>query len=362
MSKKSICSAPSIGVAIIGQTFNPCCWTKDNFFLKKNYKSIRELQSKFFKPIQEELKTHLPDRCEKCKFSQPDRAYYNHFNELESLDVNQEYVPKLKHLHVMFNNKCNLACRICSSQFSSLHHKEKYGKNKVTHTIEPGSHLYRSIFTNLFQIEYLYLTGGESLLDPSAWELIEQCYKQRISQNITIHITTNGTVKLSSKQIKMLKSFKRTMIHISIDGVGQMAEYIRTGLIWDKWIKNLERYTEQFDDISVVITVSVYNVFELHKIVKFYENYDVEIIINLLMQPEGLCISNINRFTKQQLIEFYENEQGPYNDVINFLKRSSSSATTSVKKTIKLKEAPALGKYPNFKPYKELFPEYWKRF
>ena len=47
--------------------------------------------------------------------------------------------------------------------------QEEFGVSKVHDFVKQGSVLYESIFSSLKNLEYLYLTGGESLLDKQSW-------------------------------------------------------------------------------------------------------------------------------------------------------------------------------------------------
>lgn len=358
MTDKTICSAPTIGTSIIGGMINPCCWNPPSIPIN-NSKTITEQQNQFSE-MQKMLDYFIPEKCNKCKLTKKEHAYFKTFNNIKSIDVGAEFEPDLKFLHIMFNNKCNLACRMCSSQYSSLHFQEEFQIPKVHDFVKPDSVLYESIFASLKNLEYLYLTGGESLLDEQSWKLINTCVEKDYAKNITLQINTNGTIKLNDTEIKILKSFKKLHLHISIDGIETMAEYTRTGLIWNKWIKNFEKYVAIFPDLYVVITASVYNIFEIDKTVDFFEGYGVGTNVNILTHPIGLDISSLNKNTKNELLKKYQNYGKKYYKLCRYLEYESQTQDT--KNIIEQKEKNALGKYPNFKAYKDFFPEYWNKF
>jgi MoaA/NifB/PqqE/SkfB family radical SAM enzyme len=358
MTNKSICSAPTIGTSIIGGMINPCCWNLPNTPIN-NSKTIAEQQHQFSE-MQKILDYFVPEKCNKCKLTKKEDAYFNTFNNIKSIDVGAEFKPDLKFLHIMFNNKCNLACRMCSSQYSSLHFQEEFGVAKVQDFVKQDSVLYQSIFSSLENLEYIFLTGGESLLDDQSWKLIDICVEKDYAKNITLHINTNGTIKLNETQVEKLKSFKKLDLHISIDGIETMAEYTRTGLIWDKWIRNFETYIRLFPDLHVVITACVYNIFEIDITVDFFESYGVGTNVNILTHPAGLDISSLNIDVKNELLELYSSYGEKYYNLCRYLEKESKEHDT--KNIIEQKEKNALGKYPNFKAYKDFFPEYWNKF
>jgi MoaA/NifB/PqqE/SkfB family radical SAM enzyme len=358
MSNKTICSAPTIGTSIIGGMINPCCWNPPSTPIN-NTITITEQQYQFQK-MQKTLDYFIPEKCEKCKLTKKEHAYFNTFNNIKSIDAGAEFKPDLKFLHIMFNNKCNLACRMCSSQYSSLHRQEEFGISKVHDFVKQGSVLYDSIFSSLKNVEYLYLTGGESLLDKQSWTLLDTCVEKDYAKNITLQINTNGTIKLNEIEIQTLKSFRKLDLHVSIDGIGTMAEYTRTGLIWNKWIKNFKKYVALFPNLHVVITASVYNIFEIDKTVEFFESHGVGTNVNILTHPVGLDISSLNETLKSELIQKYQSYDEKYYKLCRYLEYQSQPQDT--KNIIEQKEKKALGMYPNFAAYKDCFPEYWNKF
>ena len=191
-------------------------------------------------------------------------------------------------------------------------------------------------------------------------DLLNTCVEKDYAKNITLQINTNGTIKLNEIEIKTLQSFKKLDLHISIDGIGTMAEYTRTGLIWNKWIKNFEKYVTLFPNLRVVVTANVYNIFEIDKTIDFFESYRVGTNVNILTLPPGLAISSLNEKLKKDLLKKYQTYGEKYYKLCRYLEHQSQLKDT--KDIIKQREKNALGKYPNFAAYKDCFPEYWNKF
>ena len=40
----------------------------------------------------------------------------------------------------------------------------------------------------------------------------------------------------------ILNSCKQLEMHIRMDGFEKYAEYIRTGVVWDRWVENIKEY------------------------------------------------------------------------------------------------------------------------
>ena len=57
--------------------------------------------------------------------------------------------------------------------------------------------------------------------------------------DIILYLTTNVST-INPRIIDKLNKFKRVYFTLSIDGVGDVAEYIRDGTIWSKVNSNIE--------------------------------------------------------------------------------------------------------------------------
>ena len=355
------CSAPFVGMSFLGSV-RPCCQIE----LKLNEHNITDCNKSLDyykterKQIQEKfIEDNFHPKCEICLSQQS--TYASFFNKYWKIEKDNYLTDQIKHLHIQFNNKCNLACRMCSGLFSNLHTKEAGGSGNIKHSIPLGSTLYNDLVDSIDQIEYLYLTGGESFVDPTSWEFLQRCVDKDRAKYIHLQVNTNGTVKLNSEQLNILKQFKRANIHLSIDGIGSMAEYTRTGLVWDKWIKNLDRYVENFgrDDITIVYTVSVLNIWQFSNDIEFFKSKGLNTHWQVLTHPSGLSIANLPNKTKIYLKRKYENHK--YKAVLNTMYNKSIIKENVSTAILKLDQrAIKYGKWPNYKYYHERFPDYWK--
>jgi len=359
--KDFACSAPFVGMSFLGSV-RPCCQIDlklNSSNITKHEKSLDYYKTQRKKVQNSFVRDNFHPECKMC-LSQPS-TYADFFNKQWPIKRDNYLTDQIKHLHIQFNNKCNLACRMCSASFSNLHDKEAGGDGTITHSIPLGSKLYNDLVNSIDEIEYLYLTGGESFVDPTSWEFLQRCVDKDRAKYIDLQVNTNGTVKLNSEQLNILKQFKRTNIHLSIDGIGSMAEYTRTGLVWDKWIKNLDRYVENFgrDDITLVYTVSVLNIWQFADDIEFFKSKGLNIHWQVLWGPEGLSIANLPNKTKKYLEKKYKNHK--YKAVLNTLFNKNVTKKDVATEIFKLDQrAIKYSKWPNYKSYHERFPEYWK--
>jgi pyruvate-formate lyase-activating enzyme len=367
------CSAPFTAISLLPNVLpRPCCWydseggddykIDDNmsadFYMKRNMSLLDKVAV---------TKGNLPKGCNRCNKIEGKRAYYNSFNENHSL-TKDDFLndPKLlthgdlSYLHIMFNNKCNLACRTCNMPFSSTHAREATGKNQVTHNIRKDSKLYNSLVKKSKSLKTLYLSGGETMYDDTTWDYFTKLWQLGRTPQIVLKVSTNGTIRLNEKQLEILKSFKKVEMHLSIDGVDKMAEYTRTGLKWNKFLSNFEIYAKHFE-ILTVITVSALNIFELEKTYNYWESLYNSTHTNFVDWPNQLSISNLSDTAKQHVRD--TNDLSGHPSVENYL--NVPAVTLQNKNTQEWIDyidhrAISSGIWPKYKSYKELFPDYYK--
>lgn len=155
---------------------------------------------------------------------------------------------ELDFIEVRFNNLCNFKCRICNGDYSSSISAEDSARGipgKVYKS--PGT----SQLTGLTEIRRhyatltkIYFVGGEPLMMPEHWSVLEELVEQQLSSNMTLFYSTNGSV-LTFKHAhinKFWSKFKRVHVNFSIDAEGSAAEYWRDGT----------NYTELLDNIATV--------------------------------------------------------------------------------------------------------------
>lgn len=173
---------------------------------------------------------------------------------------------KMKYFDVRFSNVCNMKCRTCGSEFSSLWTKEakKHDDLPATQKIiikadETGS-LMDEIKSQVPNMELVYFAGGEPLIMEEHYELLEEMLRTDANKNITLRYNTNMS-GLKYKKYDLLdiwSKFKKVEISASIDHYGEKAEYIRHGTKWGdveanlKSIRNLDYIDFQFNTVLSV--------------------------------------------------------------------------------------------------------------
>jgi hypothetical protein len=187
------------------------------------------------------------------------------------------------------SNLCNFKCRMCGEQLSSSWEAEKIKHNKVSYQDSPWlvpetrqkiktfqvdvleAELQSAVDANL--IEEIYWVGGEPLMWERHWSIMRQLVDTGQSKNVTVRYNTNLS-RINYKDHKLydyLPHFKNVNICASIDGVGDVGEYIRTGLVWDSWLKNFEQgmfLIDKYGDDAIVfdVTLTTPGLFDLKRL------------------------------------------------------------------------------------------------
>ena len=226
MSDNIYCKAPWTSISYMpGGKFAPCCQWNDKYFDSPE-QVIQQVGGAF-------LNDNIPAGCQSAcgidiPIDTPGRHYRKNFDRYQT-DIKSSTVQFLDFRN---NNLCNLKCRSCGPTFSTSWSAEIGG---VTHQYEPVE----LVNMDLSQCKYIYFAGGEPLLNPQHYELLEHLIKNEI--NPTLQYSTNMTV-LGTKNYSvkdLWPYFENILVMASIDAVGKNITSIRSGADWQDVEQNL---------------------------------------------------------------------------------------------------------------------------
>ena len=173
----------------------------------------------------------------------------------------------LKTLEIAFDRTCNFACSYCNPAFSTtwandIKYKGPYtglqsdGRNHFTHAHD-SAEPYKKDETNPYveafykwwetdlhkSLDELRITGGEPMMSPNLWRLLDWIETQgdKMNPNMRIAINSNLGAKpeIISKFKEKLKNFKHFHLYTSMESTFEQAEYIRDGLNYSDWFGNV---------------------------------------------------------------------------------------------------------------------------
>ena len=251
----------------------PCCVADQKYPIDniRNNSVDSILKSKSFDQLRKNMLSNQPSKeCSYCyakedaNFYSPRKMANKRWKHLTNLELNRNgTITKINpvYLDIRLNNICNLKCRMCSGYFSSSIAAEENKifniKNNNLHNQERKTELVE-IISYLPSAEKIYFAGGEPLITPEHYEILNALIKCN-NTNLEIFYNTNFT-KLNFRDISVTKlwsKFTNIKIGASLDAIGKVAEYIRAGTVWEEIEQNLARIKQEAPHVNFTVTSTV---------------------------------------------------------------------------------------------------------
>ena len=255
----------------------------------------------------------------------------------------------LKTVEVSFDRTCNFACSYCNSGYSTTwgqdirkngpyqkfksssagaYHSdgswsEVYGKNGDDN---PYVQAFMEWWPELSQtLQEVRITGGEPSTSFNFWNFMD-VMKTNSSPNLNLAINSNLGVedKLIDKLIQTSHEIdvKNFDLYTSCEAYGDHAEYIRDGLKYDVWRKNVVRIIEEAKcrQLIVMMTINSLCLFsitdfldDMISLKKKYGQYKIVVDLNILRWPAFMSPVSLPNHLKQlvhdRLKNWYENKE-----------------------------------------------------
>jgi sulfatase maturation enzyme AslB (radical SAM superfamily) len=243
--------------------------------------------------------------CEKCYYEerQGKESLRQKFNKEYSIDK-----VELKFLEIGFDNICNLACDGCWEEWSSTWANIKNPDSKKINIITTSE------FENLPKtIDKVLFLGGEPLMTNRHSRFLQTLDSP---ENISVIYYTNGTFLLKEQDIILLKKFKKVLINVSIDGVGELNDQIRKGSYWADILNFLEQLKKTEFDISINSVIHLNSWHGLKDLADFVKSHNYNWVTNILTYPKHLDITNLSSENKARLLEIIDSIDLPNKEYI----------------------------------------------
>lgn len=196
-------------------------------------------------------------------------------------------------------NICSFTCRMCGPMLSSAWEAEERRHNPVFEPDNPWVSGENRKAIRKFQkevaveelwlaikerrIKEIYWVGGEPLDWPEHWAMMSYMVEHDIAKDVYVRYNTNLN-KIEHDGInlyKLLPHFRDWQICASLDAVGEIGEYIRTGLIYPEW---LTRYmlgtaiTKHPRQMRIDLTLTLPGMMDLRGIAKLANNFNQQLL------------------------------------------------------------------------------------
>jgi len=320
-------------------TFSPCCF----FDTKKYYKSVKDYWNS--EELQELRQTFINNKkhpgCKQCWDAESkgikslrqsvNESRYKEFKNRTTSKFCTELPTQIKYT---VGDQCNLSCRMCVPNSS---HKVK----KVWNTLEIEDRLsvdnfdwYDYIIQNYQSIDYLDITGGEPFYHKNTKNILRFLIEKNKTDNIVIYITTNLTI-VDEETIDILKKFKKVILRISIDSIGKRQEYIRPGLNWKDFEKNIDRVKKEKFTIMASPTLSVLNICTFDQLENWCREKDISISQPSIVEyPIEMAPHNLPVFLHDMVPSKFKEilKQSINADSLNFIRKLDNFWNTDITK------------------------------
>jgi pyruvate-formate lyase-activating enzyme len=203
---------------------------------------------------------HLSDRIYKSTYGWS----FSRMDEVLESGTGKDIVPS--YLEIAFDSKCNSRCLYCNPESSSSWEQEVkrfgpiptvdgglydlgYLKSMGSLPIAQGeTNPYIEAFWKWWpdlykKLHMLRVTGGEPLMSPHTWRLVELIEKEprkelAFSINSNLCLPTAMIKRLSNKINSLHGKIKSFEIFTSLESVGPQAEYVRYGMNYEEFLAN----------------------------------------------------------------------------------------------------------------------------
>jgi sulfatase maturation enzyme AslB (radical SAM superfamily) len=249
------CKAPFRGLVVDNDgTLMPCCeFMKDDSSLPQ-YKIWEYEKYKADTTLRQKMINGEPDGgcsyCIKRESTGINRRKYHSRLFKENYEAFKADTLNIGHLELRLGNFCNLKCTMCgpyaSSQWSAEAKKnqEKFapfniGYLKTDHdwiNDENNKKLMKEILQNCVSANF---GGGEPFMNPFIDDFLKE-----IKLDAELSFNTNGT-KLLDSTLALLENRPNLIINISLDGIGEHNNYIRSGSKWQDIENNVKRFKQK---------------------------------------------------------------------------------------------------------------------
>lgn len=215
--------------------------------------------------------------------------------ELEKLNEDYSMPFEFPVLEVKVNNLCNFKCRMCNPTDSTswndwglIEDFYKIENNKIVDQIsslnlknspllsnfEDNDNWWESFNKIIPFLRKVEFAGGEPLIDPYHYRILESLVPY--GNNIELRYSTNlSTLGKGNRNIyEFWPHFKNIIVNVSIDGVGESYEYIRSNSSWDTLVENINKI-KSIPNVSFVaglVAVQISNVLLLDKMIDCFLN------------------------------------------------------------------------------------------
>lgn len=170
--------------------------------------------------------------------------------------VNDWKVEQPLQFDFRLGNMCNLRCQMCNKEASHLvsveraqmvnsglgaNHPDWHGNiaDKKQALLQPGID-WSSFKDMIVKARKIKIIGGEPTVAPDMFRLLDTAVESGDASHIELSFYTNIT-NMQDRWLEQLGQFERAIVNCSLEGMGDMNDYLRPPSKWDSVWKNFDK-------------------------------------------------------------------------------------------------------------------------
>ena len=204
------------------------------------------------------------------------------------------------YVEVSFSSVCNFKCSYCaphissqwmeeierlgpyptSTKFNNIQWLKNEGKMPIPNREDnPYVDAFWAWWPTMYtQLKNFRITGGEPLLSKNTFKVLDYIIENP-NPDLVLGINTNLCVPVEvmnkfiekMKQIQSKGMIKSFVLYTSAEAHGAQSEYIRHGMDYQQWLKNIERVLSEIP-VAAVSLMSTYNLMSLLSYTEFLDD------------------------------------------------------------------------------------------
>jgi hypothetical protein len=207
--------------------------------------------------------------------------------QLEAFDRNRQ-LPQDQEVEVAmkFSTVCNLACRSCNPNDSTLFAQvtnTQLALTKWQDDLADVPAYWQAIIDDIQQQHArhgkitVHPIGGEPFVTAGFVKLVDWLCDTGLARDVQLRVTTNFVVPIGDQWIEKLSQFRSVQIVASIDSVGHNYNQVRWPAEWNKIEHNLDHWasvvsqdSSRFNHMCVIMVFTINNIFYIREILDWW--------------------------------------------------------------------------------------------
>ena len=269
VDSKSFCVAPWMSVYVHPNgNVLPCCnWDLNDPLGNINDASLSEIyQSDKSKQIKGKMiNGEVVKQCSNCINNEKlnSESYRQRLNKQypNCVDYVDDDETKFHLWDIRITNLCNFKCRMCYHGFSSSWFNDAVSMN-INHgdqaiiTLDDTEDFLKQLSNHYEYVDEIYFAGGEPLISGHHYQILDELIKR--NKQVYLRYSTNlSKITYKDKHIfDYWSHFDKITLFPSLDGLGKVGEYIRSGFKTESFIENAKKVSEFLTKSHIFYTFS----------------------------------------------------------------------------------------------------------